>query len=110
MPEKTETVLQADLAAIRSRVDGQVVRLEQARDGVKAWAAAKVAETREAVGDWRAKRETHNLKARSDRAEKHAADAVFSAAAAVDEAVAAILEAAVARHDAIVAPSPAHVG
>ncbi|QJW94630.1 hypothetical protein [Frigoriglobus tundricola] len=100
LPGKAEHVLQTELDAARRKVDGQIVRLEKAKDGVKAWAAAKVAETREAIGDWKAKRETQKLKARSDRAEAYAADALFFAAAAVDEAEAAILEAAVARLDA----------
>ena len=100
LPGKAEHVLQNELDAARRKVQGQVVRLEKAKDGVKAWAAAKVAETREANGDWKAKRETQKLKARSERAEAYAADALFFAAAAVDEAEAAILEAAVARLDA----------
>ena len=100
MPGKAEHVLQDDLNAARRKVEAQVTRAEQAQEGVKAWAVAKVAETREAVGDWKAKRETKKLKARSDRAEKYAVDALFCGAAAMDEAEAAILEAAVARLDA----------
>jgi hypothetical protein len=99
LPGKAEQVLHDDLAAARRKVDDQVVRAEQARDGIKAWATAKLAETREAIGDWKAKRETQKLNSRSDRAESYAADALFFAAAAVDEAEAAILEAAVARRD-----------
>ncbi len=107
LPGKAEQGLHDDLAAARRKVDAQVVRAEKAGDGVKAWAAAKVAETREAVGDWKAKRETQKLTARSDRAEAYASDAVFFAAAAVDAAEAAILEAAVARRDADEAARPA---
>ena len=72
----------------------------RAPGGGRAWAGGKSAGTRGAVGDGKAKRETKKLKARSDRAEKYAVDALFFAAAAMDEAEAAILEAAVARLDA----------
>ena len=109
MPGKAEQVLHDDLAAARRKVERQVTRAEQAEKGVKAWAVAKVAETREAVSDWKAKRETQKLKARSDRAEAYAADALYFAAAAVDQAEAAILEAAVARLDAdATQPVPSH--
>ncbi|MGL4554974.1 MAG: hypothetical protein ACRC33_27725 [Gemmataceae bacterium] len=96
---KAEQVLHDDLAAARPKVEGQMAQVEKAREGVKAWATARVAETREAVADWKATRATEKLKARSGRAESYAADAVFLAAAAMDEAEAAIREAAVARRD-----------
>jgi hypothetical protein len=52
------------------------------------------------VNAWKAKRETRQLKARADRAEAHAADAVDFALATIDEAEEAILDAVVARIDA----------
>jgi hypothetical protein len=97
---RAEEGLHDDLAAARSKVDSQVVQVEQAGDGVKAWAASKVAETREMISDWKAKRETRKLTVRSDRAEAYASNAIFLAAAAVDEADAAIREAALAHLDA----------
>ncbi|MGL4463342.1 MAG: hypothetical protein ACRC1K_14430 [Planctomycetia bacterium] len=98
-PGKAEQALHDDLAAARHKVEGQLAQVEKAREGVKVWATARAAETREAVADWKSKRETQKLNARSDRAESYAADAIFLAAAAVDEAEAAIREAAVARRD-----------
>jgi hypothetical protein len=104
-PGKAEQGLHDDLAAARLKVDGQLAQVGQAREGVKAWAAARLTETREAVAEWKAKRETQKLNGRSDRAESYAADAIFLAAAAVDEAEAAIREAAVAHLDAETARS-----
>ncbi len=49
---------------------------------------------------WQAKQETQKLKARADRAEAYAADAITYAVAAIDRAEEAILGAVVARMDA----------
>jgi len=59
-----------------------------------------MAGTKEAVSDWKAKRETRKLNARADRAETYAADAIDYAMTSIDEAEEAILDAVVARVDA----------
>lgn len=109
LPGKAEKVLFEELAAAHRKVDGQVVKAEQTRNGIKAWAAMKVAETQEEIGDWKAKQETKKLSARSNRAESYAADAIIFAGIAVDEAGAAILEAAVARRDADATQPEIHI-
>jgi hypothetical protein len=65
-------------------------------------------ETKEAVSEWKAKRDARKLTARADHAEAYAADAIDFAAFAIDEADEAILDAIVARIDADAAqPVPA---
>jgi hypothetical protein len=64
-------------------------------------------EAKEAISDWKAKRETRKLNARADRDEAYAADAIDFALAGIDEAELAILDAVVARIDADAAQSPA---
>lgn len=59
-----------------------------------------IAETKEVVNEWKAKQETRKLKARADRAEAYAADAIYNVMASIDEAEESILDAMVARNDA----------
>jgi hypothetical protein len=65
-----------------------------------------VSETKEAVKDWKAKRETKKLNSRADRAEEYAADSIDYAIAAIDQAEEAILDAVIARCDADDAAQP----
>jgi hypothetical protein len=66
-------------------LQAQEERAEQARANLKAWPRQKVAETKEAVSEWKAKREA-KLQARADRAEAYSADAIAYALATIDEA------------------------
>ncbi len=100
LPEQTEDALRDKLDEVRARLQGQKEHIDQTRANLKAWAQQKAAETKEAVSEWKAKREARQLNARADRAEAYAADAIDFAAAGIDEAEEAILDAAVARFDA----------
>jgi hypothetical protein len=97
---QTEKALRDQLNAVRARVQTQKERVEQVRAELKARAQQKMEETKEAVNEWKAKRETRKLNTRADRAETYATDAIDDAAARIDEAEEAILYAAVARLDA----------
>jgi DNA repair exonuclease SbcCD ATPase subunit len=100
MPEQAEQDLRDKLEAARAKVQAQKKGVDQARARLKAQAQQKVDESKEAVSEWQAKRETRKLNARADHAETYAADAIDNATASIDEAEEAILYAAVARLDA----------
>jgi hypothetical protein len=88
------------LEAARAKRQAQQQRIKEAQDQLKTYAQQKVAETREAVSEWKAKHEVRKLNARAERAEEYAACALVVAAAGIDEAEEAILDAALARMEA----------
>jgi NTP pyrophosphatase (non-canonical NTP hydrolase) len=100
LSEKAEASVRGKLDEARAKVEAQKGKIEKTRDNLKAMAQQKVAETKEAINVWKANHETRKLKARADRAEDYAADAIIYAQAAIDRAEEAILEAVVARMDA----------
>jgi chromosome segregation ATPase len=100
LPKQAEKALRDMLDEARTRLQAQKERIEQTRANLKAHAQQKIAETKKAVSEWKAKRETRKLQARADRAEAYAADAIAFALATIDEAEEAILDAVVARIDA----------
>jgi hypothetical protein len=108
--EKAGNALREKLEEARVKLRDQAARADWLRSDLKARAQEKMAETKEAIKDWKAKRETQKLNARADRAEAYAADAIEFALASVDEAEGAILDAAVARMDAnsVEKPSVVH--
>ncbi len=100
LSDQAETAVRGKLEEVRSKLEAQKKHVEQTRDNLKAMAQQKVAETREAVNQWKARGETRKLQARADWAEAYAADAIANALASIDEAEEAILDAVVARIDA----------
>lgn len=100
LPAKAEKALQQKLDEARTKVEAQKQRVEKARSDLKVWSDQKVAETKEAISEWKAKREGRKLNARAERAETHAEAAVILALASIDEAEEAILDAIAARKDA----------
>jgi hypothetical protein len=98
--EAVQSALRGKLDEIRVKLGAQGTRMEQVRSELKARAQQKIAETKEAISDWKAKRETRKLQARAERAQAYAADAMEFALASIDEAEEAILDAMVARMDA----------
>ncbi|HJZ91236.1 MAG TPA: hypothetical protein VKE40_10210 [Gemmataceae bacterium] len=100
LSDQAEKALRDKLDQARAKLQGQKKRVEQTWANLQARAQQTMAETKEAVSEWRAKRETRKLNARADRAERYAADAIDFAVASIDEAEEAILEAVVARIDA----------
>jgi hypothetical protein len=107
IPAQAEKGLRAKLEEARSRLRAQQEHIDQTRTNFKAWAEQKVAETKQAVEQWKAKREVKKLAGRADRAEAYAAAAIVIAAATIDEAEAAIFEAVLARREADMAQQPA---
>ena len=100
LPAKAEKALQQKLDEARTKVEVHKQRVEKARADLKVWADQKVAETREAINEWKAKRETRKLNARAERAEAYAEAAMVLALASIDEAEAGVLDAVAARMDA----------
>ena len=107
LPKQGEQALQKSLNEARGKLDGQKKKVELAQAGLKARAEQKIAQTKEAINEWKAKRETGRLNSRADMAEQFAADAVCIAIAALDEAEEAIFDAVMARRDAEKAEAPA---
>ena len=107
--EQAEKAVRENLEGARRKLEAQKEHVEKTRANLKARAQEKLSETKEAVNEWKAKRETQILNARADRAEASAADAIDSAAFAIEEADEAILDAMLARHDADAAKATAPV-
>jgi vacuolar-type H+-ATPase subunit I/STV1 len=105
--EQAEKALRDKLEAVRTKLQAQKEHFEQTWANLKARAHQKLAETKEAVSEWKAKGERRRLNARADWAEAYAADAVDFALVAIDEALEAVLESAVARMDVDQAQSAA---
>ena len=99
-PGQGEKVLRDKLEAARNRLNAEKERVNQMRTNFEAQARQKIAESKEAVSEWKKKHETRMLNARADRANEYAGDAVALAVASIDEAEEAILDAVVARIDA----------
>lgn len=95
-----EKVLLAKLEDARIKMQSTKEFAEKTRANLMARAQQKIAETKEAIAEWKAKHDAQKLNARADRAEAYAADAIFMAVASIDEAEVAILDALVARNDA----------
>ncbi len=106
-PKQGEQVLQKSLKEARSRIEGQKKKVEQAQTSLKARAEQKVSQAKEAINEWKAKRDVSKLNSCADRSEQYAADAVYIAVAALDEAEEAIFDAVIARMDADNVGSPA---
>lgn len=100
LPGQAEKSLREKLDDARRQLEAQKGRVNRTRANLKARAEQKLTETKEAVSEWKAKREIRKLNARAERAEAYAADAIDFAAAAITQAEEAVLEAAVARIDA----------
>jgi exonuclease VII large subunit len=100
LPEQGEKAMSAKLDETRNELQSRKQRFEQTLARLKAHVQQKVAEAKEDIADWKAKRDLRKLNTRADRAEAYAADALDFALAAIDEAAAAILDAMVARIDA----------
>jgi uncharacterized protein YaiL (DUF2058 family) len=94
-PGQAEKALRDKLETARTGLQAQKERIEQTRANLKAWAQQKMVETREAVGEWKAKREAKKLNARADRAEAYAADALALALVSIGEAEEAVLDAVI---------------
>ena len=102
-----ELALQKSLEQARGKIETDKKKVEHAQANLKARADQKMSQTKEAINEWKAKRETKKLDSRAERAEEYAADAICCAVALMDQAEEAILEAAVARCDADAAHAPA---
>ena len=100
LPAKAEKALREKLDDVRTKLQAQKERVEKARLDLKARADQKVAETMEAINEWKAKREVRKLNARAERAEAYAEAAMVLALASIDEAEEAVLDAVAARKDA----------
>jgi chromosome segregation ATPase len=98
--EQGEKALREKLDGARHTLQSQKERGDQTRANLKARAEQKMHDIKEAVSEWKAKRETRKLNARADRAEAYAADAIDFVVASIDEAELAILDAVMARIDA----------
>ena len=107
LPAKGEQALQKCLAETRAKVAGEKKKVEKAQASLKARAEQKIGEIKEAIEQWKAKREVSKLHARADRAEQYAADAIYIADIAVAEAEEAIIDALIARMDADRVDEPA---
>ncbi|HEX2473652.1 MAG TPA: hypothetical protein VHK01_02835 [Lacipirellulaceae bacterium] len=110
LPQQGEVALQKCLKDSRSRIEEQKKKVEQARASLKDRAEQKIAQAKEAIKEWKAKREVAKLNSRADRAEQYAAAALFIATGALVEAEEAIIEALVARKDADAVESPTVAG
>ena len=100
LPAKAEKVVREKLDQARTKIQAEKERVEKARVDLKTRADQKIAETKEAINEWKAKREVRKLNARAERAEAYADAAMFLAVASIDEAEEAVLEAVAARNDA----------
>jgi hypothetical protein len=100
LPAKAEKAVREKLDQARIKLQSQKERVEKARIDLKGRTEQKVAEAKEAINEWKAKREVRKLNARAERAEAYAEAAMVVALASIDEAEEAVLEAAAARMDA----------
>jgi hypothetical protein len=100
LPAKADKALWGKINDVRAKLQAQKERVEKARLDLKARADQKVAESMEAINEWKAKREVRKLNARAERAEEYAGAAMVLALVSIDEAEQAILEAVAARMDA----------
>ena len=98
--EEAGKALRGKLEDVRTKLHAEKERMEKLGANLKARADQKLAETKEAVNEWKQKHETQKLRARAERAEAYAADAVAYAVATLDEAEEAMLDAVLARMDA----------
>src|SRR4051794_32034124 len=91
LPEQSQKVVQAKLDEARHELQAQKEHIDQTRAGLEARVQEKLTETKEAIGRWKAKRETQKLNHRAERAEEYATFAIDFAAYAINEAEEAIL-------------------
>src|SRR2546423_447981 len=84
LPKQADKAVRDKLDQAQRKLRSQKDRIDQTRTNQKAHIQQKVAETKEAVNEWKAKRDTRKLTARADRAEAYAADAIEFAAFAMD--------------------------
>jgi len=108
--EEAGKALRGKLDQVRTRLHAEKEKVDKLRANLKARADQKIAETKEAINEWKKKHEMHKLQARADRAEANAADAIAYALFNIDEAEEAILDAVVARMDADAVKEPAVSG
>jgi hypothetical protein len=106
LPGQAEKILRGKLDEARAGLQAQKAHIEQTRSNLQAWAKQKIAETKETVAQWQAKRDVQKLNSRADRAEEYAIAAVAFAAAMIDEAETAVLDAVVARREADATKQP----
>jgi hypothetical protein len=100
LPEQGEKAMRQRLDEARTGLQAQQQRVERTMTNMQTRAQEKLAETREKVGEWKARREVRKLKTRADRAEAYAADVIDFAVVSIDQAEEAVLDAVLARHDA----------
>lgn len=98
--EEAGKAIRGKLDQARTRLHAEKEKVDKLRANLKVRAEQKIAETKEAVNEWKKKHEIHKLQARAERAEANAADAIAYALFSIDEAEEAILDAVVARMDA----------
>jgi hypothetical protein len=97
---KAEKSVREKLDQARTKIQAQKERVEKARVDLKTRAEQKLAEGKEAINEWKAKREVRKLNTRAERAEAYAEAAIVLALASIDEAEEAVLDAVAARMDA----------
>jgi hypothetical protein len=100
LPAKAEKSVREKLDQARTKIQAQKERVEKARVDLKTRAEQKLAEGKEAINEWKAKREVRKLNTRAERAEMYAEAAIVLALASIDEAEEAVLDAVAARMDA----------
>jgi hypothetical protein len=88
------------LERVQKRIEQNRSKVSSAQTEVKNWVDERKIATRDAITDWKAKRETSKLQNRADKAERYSAGAIVVALAAVDQAEQAALEGWLARQDA----------
>jgi len=98
--QNAEQEVSTQLERVQKRIEQNRFKVSSAQTEVKNWVEERKIATRDAVTDWKAKRETSKLQNRADKAERYSAGAIVVALAAVDEAEQAALEAWLARQDA----------
>ena len=107
LPKKGEQALHASLEEVRKQITFGKEQVTKMQQSMTMRAEHKIAETKEAIDDWKSKKEIGKLDKRAERSESHAESAVEDALAMVRSAEEAILEAAIARSDADEAKLPA---
>lgn len=98
--QNAEQEARSHLEKVQKRIEQDRSKVTAAQTEVKNWVEGRKTATRDAVAEWKAKRETGKLQNRADKAERYAAAAIDIALATVDEAEQAALEAWLARQDA----------
>jgi exonuclease VII large subunit len=108
--EEAGKAIRGKLDQVQTMLHAEKEKVDKLRANLKVRAEQKIAETKEAINEWKKKHEIHKLQARAERAEANAADAIAYALFSIDEAEEAILDAVVARMDAEAVKEPVMAG